>query len=184
MWKDIPGYEGIYIINEYGIIINTQTGHKKTWRISRQGYPCTDLYKNTERKTVFIHRLVAMAFIPNPNNYPVVMHKDNNKLNPYVNNLKWGTYSENTIQAYKEGTVKTPSGPGIYEIFDNDYCYRVRGYSGAIDAIEYGINSTVTNLLRYSTKIKQGPFEGGQIRKAEKMKPFMVNIDRRSTISS
>lgn len=50
-----------------------------------------------------VHILVAEAYLPNPNNYPVVMHKDNNKSNPDVNNLQWGTVSENTQQAFDDG---------------------------------------------------------------------------------
>lgn len=55
----------------------------------------------------FLHRLVAMHFIPNPNNYPVVMHLDNNKKNNFYKNLKWGTHSMNLKQAYMEGRLPT-----------------------------------------------------------------------------
>lgn len=53
-----------------------------------------------------VHILVAEAFLPNPNNYTVVMHKDNNKANPEVSNLEWGTNSKNTKDAYKDGLAK------------------------------------------------------------------------------
>lgn len=54
-----------------------------------------------------VHILVAEAFLPNPNNYTIVMHKDNNKANPEVSNLEWGTHSKNTKDAYKDGLAKT-----------------------------------------------------------------------------
>lgn len=50
-----------------------------------------------------IHRLLAEMFIPNPNNYPIVLHLDSDKANMSLDNLKWGTVSENTLQAYEEG---------------------------------------------------------------------------------
>lgn len=177
MWKDVPGYEGLYVINESGDVITVKTGYKKKWRPNRRGYPWVDLCRDNTTRQFLVHRLVAMAFIPNPNNYPIVMHLDNNKWNPHVSNLKWGTYSENTMQAYREGIVKTPSGPNVYEIYKgNDVGgYRTRGYKDTIQTIGYGTNGTIGNLLRYSTTIKEGRFEGYQIRKAEKIKPFIVN---------
>jgi hypothetical protein len=57
-----------------------------------------------------VHILVAEAYIPNPNNYPVVMHKDNNKSNPIVSNLEWGTTSKNTKDAFKDGLVINKKG--------------------------------------------------------------------------
>lgn len=53
-----------------------------------------------------VHILVAEAFLPNPNNYPIVCHKDNNKANPIVSNLEWGTASKNTKDAYDDGLAK------------------------------------------------------------------------------
>lgn len=52
-----------------------------------------------------LHRAVALAFIPNPNNYPLVMHLDSNPKNNKVNNLKWGTASQNLSQAAREGKL-------------------------------------------------------------------------------
>lgn len=57
-----------------------------------------------------VHRLVAEAFIPNPDNLPIVMHKDNNKKNNTVENLKWGTISENTQQAFDDELIVNKKG--------------------------------------------------------------------------
>lgn len=57
-----------------------------------------------------LHRCVAEAYIPNPNNYPIVMHLDNDKTNNCVENLKWGTISENTKQAFDDGLIKNDKG--------------------------------------------------------------------------
>lgn len=62
------------------------------------------------RKYLRVHRLVAEAFIPNPEGYDIVMHLDNDKSNNSASNLKWGTVSENTQQAYDDGLIKDRGG--------------------------------------------------------------------------
>lgn len=71
---------------------------------------CGINYCNGKHITKRVHRLVAEAFIPNPNNYPIVMHKDNNKKNNNVNNLKWGTISENTKQTCTDSLLINKRG--------------------------------------------------------------------------
>lgn len=66
-----------------------------------------------DNKRYFVHRLVAKTFIPNPHNYPIVMHLDNNKTNNRVSNLKWGTYSQNTLQAYNQGRLSSYFRKGV-----------------------------------------------------------------------
>lgn len=65
---------------------------------------------NGRRVSCRVNRLVANTFIPNPENYPVVIHKDNNKANNNVDNLKWGTVSENTKQAFDDGLAVNRKG--------------------------------------------------------------------------
>lgn len=75
-------------------------------RVTNHGYLRVVLYDGKgSNKSIAIHRLVATAFINNENNLPIVMHLDNNKKNNCVNNLKWGTYKENTIQAERDGLM-------------------------------------------------------------------------------
>jgi hypothetical protein len=70
----------------------------------------TGYYSVTLHKVMSIHRLVATAFIPNPENKPFVNHKDGNKLNNNVDNLEWVTASENGIHAFKSGLLKIKKG--------------------------------------------------------------------------
>lgn len=67
------------------------------------GYLHVYLYNNGKRTTANIHRLVAEAFIPNPNNLPQINHKDTNKQNNHIDNLEWCTAKENTQHAIKNG---------------------------------------------------------------------------------
>ena len=91
IFKPIKGYEGLYYITEDGEIYSgIQNKWLKTW-INSNGY----LVVNLQGVQKQVHRLVAETFIPNPDNLPVVNHKDENRTNPSVDNLEWCTYKYN-----------------------------------------------------------------------------------------
>lgn len=96
IWKAVPGYEGLYEISNCGRLKCFVKGVITYGAISAKGYRVTCLYKNKKKKSVFIHRLVAKAFIPNPQNLPFINHKDENKLNNNVENLEWCTAKYNS----------------------------------------------------------------------------------------
>ena len=106
IWKDIKEYEGLYQISNLGRVkrlkfINRHLNFKKErilkpYKDGGKNYFIIALYKNGKREYKQIHRLVAEAFIPNTNNFPLVNHKDENKTNNYVNNLEWCTCKYNT----------------------------------------------------------------------------------------
>lgn len=95
IWKDIKGYEDLYQVSNLGRVKNKKTNNIRKTYISKIGYYAINLYKKDNRKTTFLHRLIAEAFIPNPNNLPCVNHKDENKLNNNLDNLEWCSYSYN-----------------------------------------------------------------------------------------
>lgn len=96
-WKLIQEINNLYAISSQGRIMSMRDGHiMKT--VIRSGYENAILSdKNDKQKGFLVHRLVAKAFIPNPNNYPIVNHKDENPLNNTVNNLEWCTQKYNCI---------------------------------------------------------------------------------------
>ena len=98
IWKDIDGYEGLYQVSNKGHVKSLKWGKERILRpvIDRYGYYYIMLYNDSVRKHFKLHRLVAQAFIPNPENKPQVNHKDENKLNNCVNNLEWSTAKENS----------------------------------------------------------------------------------------
>ena len=93
-WRDIRGFEGYYRISNDGLVFSVRKG--KVLKTSRcNGYEIITLYVNNRAKTFLVHRLVADAFIPNPNNYPCVNHKDEARTINHVENLEWCTYKYN-----------------------------------------------------------------------------------------
>ncbi len=100
IWKDCKGYEGKYQVSNRG----------RVWSVYKQrvmkpymgnGYLKVDLIaKNGKRKKEYVHRLVALAFIDNLNNHPIVNHIDGNKQNNLVENLEWITQQKNMQHSY------------------------------------------------------------------------------------
>lgn len=116
-WRDIKGYEGKYKISNKGRVMSLykkNTPYKGAYRSKIMipqiawKYYCVDLLKNGKRRKSLIHRLVADAFIPNPENLLFVNHKDENKLNNNVSNLEWCTkeYNINYGSRNKVASIK------------------------------------------------------------------------------
>lgn len=125
-WRDVVGFEGIYQVSNYGRVKSLprvvrkggKTGEvltkemQLTPRQDQNGY--TRVYLNENGRTRFmpVHRLVAKAFIPNPDNKPQVNHIDGNKSNNCVSNLEWCTNSENQKHAYRIGLNRVTGRAG------------------------------------------------------------------------
>ena len=100
IWKTVKGYEGRYEISNMGRVRSfaqdSKEGKIKIGNPNMRGYLCILLYDgNGNKKWYFVHRLVADAFIENPNEYPQINHKDENKTNNCVDNLEWCTNEYN-----------------------------------------------------------------------------------------
>lgn len=96
VFKDIPNYGGRYQVSNYGRVWSVIKSQFVKQHINNDGYCQVRLYFGDGRKKhEMVHRLVALAFLPNPNNLPQVNHKDENKENNYVENLEWCTASYN-----------------------------------------------------------------------------------------
>jgi hypothetical protein len=111
-WKQIEGYEGLYEVSNTGLVRSMdrmlKAGKldsriykgkiKKPQTLKRSGHQYVFLYKENKMSNKYVHRLVAIAFLDNPNNYPNVCHLDNNPFNNSVDNLYWGTQEDNMKQ--------------------------------------------------------------------------------------
>jgi predicted XRE-type DNA-binding protein len=104
IWKDVIGYEGLYQVSNLGRVKSLRKNLIMKLCSANHGYLNVGLNKNL-KKSFYIHRLVAQAFIPNPENKPQVNHKDGNRLNNKVENLEWNTNYENMRHGYDTGLI-------------------------------------------------------------------------------
>jgi hypothetical protein len=124
--KTIKGFEGLYEIAEDGtvksldrIIKHAKHGICKRKGIiikttpHKNGYKFVCLAKEGKTKLCTVHRLVAIAYIPNPNNYPIVMHLDNDPTNNHISNLQWGTHYMNSQHCVKSGRYRNQYSPSL-----------------------------------------------------------------------
>jgi hypothetical protein len=108
LFRDIKGYEGLYQISNLGNVKSFKpVSNGRILRpVYRKGYATITLRKNGVSKVCSIHRLLAEAFIDNPDNKPCVNHIDGNKANNDLSNLEWCTHLENMRHAFNTGLVE------------------------------------------------------------------------------
>ena len=119
IWNNIEGYEGLYQISNQGRVKSLKQGKERILKPANngKGYLQVQLYKNGEKKMCLIHRLVALTFIPNPQNLPQVNHKTEDKTDNRVENLEWcsskynmnyGTRTQRQAEKMTNGKLSKP----------------------------------------------------------------------------
>ena len=138
-WERIKGYEKYYEISNFGNvksldreISNKKGSYTKKGRLLKKSYTSTgylkvELTKNKKKKSFKVHRLVAQAFIPNPESKPNVNHIDGNPLNNNFKNLEWCTQKENVEHALKLGLIEKKLTPEQESELIKMYVSRVSG---------------------------------------------------------
>lgn len=133
-WLDIEGYESYYQVSNFGRVrsldryINAKNGSKAfcAGRVLKQDssgrYLRVCLMKSGKKKNFMVHRLVAKAFVENPNNKTQINHKDGNRFNNKYDNLEWCTPSENVYHAYKTKLTSAYKGSAhpLSKLTEND----------------------------------------------------------------
>lgn len=151
-WMPIDNYENSYAVSSLGMIKRTKYKTKicdkflKVWT-DRDGYSTVVLCKNGKLSNHKVHRIVANAFIPNPENKETVNHRDGNKMNNAVSNLEWATRSENTFHAIRTGLKPRTTPKQIAAVkkltesnkkpimqFSKDTLKYIKTYASATDA--------------------------------------------------
>jgi hypothetical protein len=95
-YKKVKSYDN-YSVSNFGNVRNDTTNRILKPGINSRGYCYVNLCNNNKKQNMTIHRLIALAFIPNPDNKKCIDHIDNSKINNNINNLRWVTYSENNM---------------------------------------------------------------------------------------
>ena len=146
IWKDIKGYEGHYQISNFGRVkslARIRFKKSKPYNISipekilspgpcgnraKTRYKLVNLYKNGQKTMKKVHQLVAVHFIPNPENKPHINHKDADRGNNCICNLEWCTTKENAIHAYNIGSQKRGEKRSDSKLTEKDVIYIRESY--------------------------------------------------------
>ena len=176
IWKDIEEYDGIYQISNQGNVKSLQNYRKGSILKPRlkKGYYQIGLRKNSKRKWYAVHRLVAQAFIPNPDNLPQVNHKDEDKLNNNVGNLEWCSASYNNCYGTRLQRVSENNKlrkPVIKYDMENNF---IEKYSSVCEATRKNNVSSAPSISECCRgKIKQ--VKGFIYRFESEVVPYVIN---------
>lgn len=150
IWKPIKDYEGLYEVSDLGRVFGIKKNKILKQFLTHRGYLQIQLCKDSRAKLCRPNRLVAQAFIPNPENKPEVNHKNGMKMDNRVANLEWATTSENIQHAYDTGLKKSLSGANnprskpVYQFNLNGEF--VKKYAALKEAARMNGYSTIINI--------------------------------------
>jgi len=157
-WEIIKGFEDYEISNKGSVRRLYLKGYKTRAKVIQNGYVSVTFSKGNTFKKFQVHRLVAIAFIPNPDNKPCINHIDGNKLNNEDWNLEWNTFSENELHSHRILGKKT-NGIIRRKINLDDFCVikalYYSGFSQTTISEKYNVNqATISNIINGKTYVK------------------------------
>lgn len=159
-WKDIEGYEGLYMVSNTGQIKNYKGNLKalSTKRDKNTNYKEVSLWKDGKNKRLLVHRLVAKAFIPNPNNYKIINHKDEDGTNNCVSNLEWCDHEYNA--RYRKYPKKTKNSIPCRVVSDEQKAktsFSVKKYRREHAKLKFDYNGQMLSIPEIAEKMNIKP---------------------------
>lgn len=157
IWKAVVGFEGLYEVSNMGRVHGLIKGVILKPMVIHGGYYAVNLYPGNKRKkkTTQVHRIVAMAFVPNPNNLPQVNHKDENKQNNRADNLEWCSAKYNSNYGTRTKKIVEQKEKPLYKYDINGNL--VSTYKSVADAVRKGeTRSCIYRVLRGEKKADKG----------------------------
>jgi len=164
IWKDIKGYEGYYQVSNFGIVKSLDRyvknvihgeillkGRIMPKKISSKGYLQGRLSKDGKRTNIPIHRLIAMHFIPNPENKPHVNHIDGDKTNNNISNLEWVTQRENVTHYFKSIGKRVYTGVSRIELSNSikwEANFYFKGKQIYVGRFKFPRNAYIARLIK------------------------------------
>jgi hypothetical protein len=166
--KQIPGWEGLYSISQNGDVYSIKSNKFLKPRQSMDGYNRVCFCINGSRYEQRVAKLVAMTYIPNPENKPQVNHKDYNRINDSIDNLEWCTNLENSKYSFNEKRYMIPETYKVYTFTNifNGNSFSIIGISNV--AKQFGCSkknfkACITKYVNSNMYVKQGFFKGLRI---------------------
>lgn len=171
-WRDVVGYEGLYAVSNVGRIVLLERKVKNGNGIKtikprilelkhvKNGYLYVDLWANNKRRHSYVHRIIAQAWIDNPNGYTQIDHIDGDRLNNSITNLRWCTYATNNNNPISKARRIISRRPSKLEN-DKIACVKdgalIKTYFYAVATAKDGFNpDCVRSCLRGETKTHKG----------------------------
>ena len=181
IWQTIEGYDN-YQISNYGNVKNITTGKLLKTRVNNStGYVMVDIRNCGQRKTFSIHRLVAMAFIPNEDGFPQVNHKDENKQNNHVDNLEWCSSKYNVNYGSHNERVKEAKKLNPHTYTDEErqrMSERVRGENHWNYGNEWSEEVKTANMMSQSNRKRVRCVETGEIFESIRAAARAYNVNK------
>lgn len=140
--KIIPDYPN-YTIDIDGTVTNIKSNRPVKHQVNQRRH-LVELWKNNKKKHCLVHRLIAQAYIPNPNNLPQINHIDGNPSNNRLENLEWVTDRDNKLHAHRTGLINSRKTPVLQYTLDGTF---IKEYSSILEA------NNITKIDRKSIKL-------------------------------
>lgn len=163
IWKEIPNTKGYYKVSDIGNVYSVRSKKLIDKNVHRNGYVSVWLGVDGKSMTPSLHRLVAEAFVPNPENKPCVNHIDGNKQNNRADNLEWVTHSENMRHAEQTRLQGHSNWHCKHQLYYDDVCMTFNTIKELQQFLNIGIDR-IKYTKKYNTIIGIGEYALYKIR--------------------